>query len=88
MSVSFFDDRERGITEQEAIEAGFTIFKPNLPAKEGLCEDLPLKQRAAFILYVSRFTIEEIGTLLNTSPRTINRYITKGLEKYPNAKRV
>lgn len=76
------------MTEQEAKENGLTIFNPDIPLHEGLCENLPLLERATFILYLSRFTLQEIGTLLNISKRSVNRYVTRSFEKYPNAKRV
>lgn len=82
MSASFF------ITGHEAKSENLTIFKPSIPKQRNLCADLPLLERATFILYLSGFSVREIGTLLGVGIGSVSRYVSKGLKKYPEAKRV
>ena len=72
---------------KEALAQGLRIFHPRKPAKRKPFQDIPLKRRAVYVLYMARFTYQEIGHLLRVSKRTARRWLAIGKEKFPQLKR-
>lgn len=80
--------KDKTITDY--IQEGLRIIKPNLPAKEKPFQDIPLSERAIFILHLAGFSYRQIKQIFASSKPTIYRIsqvILGGYRRYPSIKR-
>lgn len=69
---------------KEAISQGLRVFNPKV---NPFCGDLPRRQRAVFILYISGFRTQTISELFGIKKRTVTYYISISRRKYPRAEK-